>query len=249
MSDLISQAADTEIIDDEVSSQKTYESSLHYPTWSGDSSGVTIGIGYDVGAGVTSFSQLQSDWKGHIPDAMIEALRPCIGVTGLRAKQLAADLRGKVDVPWAAAMAVFEQVDMPKWYGICKERLPNFEMLSLDCRGALVSLTFNRGPSFDRAGDRYTEMRAIKQHMTDKRFDLIPAEIRSMKRLWTDGLVARREREAVLFENGLKKPVPAKTGAPVKQPSPAPSPKPESGSSWGSLLLHIIESGHIHVEI
>ena len=39
--------------------------------------------------------------------------------------------------------------------------------------------------------------------MIAKEFDKIPAEFRSMKRLWNNGLVGRREREAQLFEKGL----------------------------------------------
>jgi GH24 family phage-related lysozyme (muramidase) len=81
----------------------------------------------------------------------------------------------------------------------------NTSLLSPDCLGALVSLTYNRGPSFGNPGDRYIEMRNIKKLVETKRFADIPAEFRKMKRLWpgTSGLQIRREREAVLFEHGL----------------------------------------------
>jgi hypothetical protein len=48
-------------------------------------------------------------------------------------------------------------------------------------------------------------MRAIKECVSLKQFAGIPAQFRSMKRLWpsTSGLPGRREREAVLFEQGL----------------------------------------------
>ena len=78
------------------------------------------------------------------------------------------------------------------------------------------------------ASNRYREMRAIKWHMQHEDYWKIPAELRAMKRIWpyVKGLQARREREAKLFERGLKKflpPVP-----PVVVPPPPPSdPKDE----------------------
>ena len=204
---LISQDAVDLIVAEEVTGEQTYNKRYRHPEKPGGGSGVTVGIGYDVGAGVKNKAQLHADWDGHIPDAMIVALEPCIGVTGDRARQLLHKVRDKVDVPWEAAMAVFDQVDVPRWYNICKQHLPNFEELSLDCRGVLVSLAYNRGPSFDTAGDRYREMRDIKVNMEARHFSLIPADLRSMKRLWTTasvrGVALRREHEARLFEKGL----------------------------------------------
>ena len=53
----------------EVTSQAAYEHSYSHPTWPQGASGVTIGIGYDVG--YVSKSLLWQDWQGAIPDAMI----------------------------------------------------------------------------------------------------------------------------------------------------------------------------------
>jgi GH24 family phage-related lysozyme (muramidase) len=74
-----------------------------------------------------------------------------------------------------------------------------------DRLGALVSLTYNRGASYDTPGARYKEMRNIKSHMTAEDFERIPGDIRAMKRLWPGvaGLRKRREREARLFEQGF----------------------------------------------
>ncbi len=135
MTDLISQAAIDLIVREEVSGKEVYERNYRRPEWPGGSSGVTIGIGYDVGAGVSDKAQLWSDWRGRIPDQMIAALEPAIGVTGERARVLTARLRDKVDVPWDAAMAVFEGVDVPRWYAICAKALPNFEELSARLQG------------------------------------------------------------------------------------------------------------------
>jgi GH24 family phage-related lysozyme (muramidase) len=72
----------------------------------------------------------------------------------------------------------------------------------------LVSLAYNRGASFSAPGERFLEMRNIRQHMEAKAFALIPGEFRAMKRIWAGdpnlaGLLVRRDAEAALFERGL----------------------------------------------
>jgi hypothetical protein len=75
--------------------------------------------------------------------------------------------------------------------------------------GALVSLVYNRGPAFNNTDARHTEMRAIRDDVASAQLDDVPHQLRLMKRLWANdsnmaGLVARRESEAVLFEEGLQ---------------------------------------------
>jgi hypothetical protein len=134
---------------------------------------------------------------------MITALKTAIGVKGAAASPLAANLGASVDIPWDAAIRVHAQKVMPRWVTVVKNALPHFDNLGPDRRGALVSLAYNRGPSFSNAGDRYKEMRAIKAHMTNSDFAKIPGEIRAMKRLWPNsaGLRSRRDREAKMFED------------------------------------------------
>lgn len=198
----ISQTAIDLIVFFEVSSQALYEKKYRKPTWPGEKSGVTIGIGYDVGY---AKGHLVSDWTGKISGEMITALQQAVGVTGPAAKPLAAQLAGSVDVPFAAAMSVFKDTDVPRWVKTVQDALPNCNLLSKDCLGALVSLAYNRGPSFSRSGPRYAEMRDIKTHMKNREFRLIPDDIRNMKRLWpgVPGLQTRREKEAQLFQQGL----------------------------------------------
>src|SRR6266699_3101137 len=141
----------------EVTSQAAYEHSYSHPTWPQGASGVTIGIGYDVG--YVSKSLLWQDWQGAIPDAMIAALEAAIGVTGADADQLAHDRRATVDVPWTAAISVHRSNVIPKWVALTERALPNTSALSADSLGALVSLTYNRGASFDSQRPRYQELR------------------------------------------------------------------------------------------
>ena len=200
----ISQQAFDLIVESEVSSRAVYEKKYRGPIWPGFRSGVTVGIGYDVGQ--TSAAIVQSDWSGVIPAAMLNALKTAVGVTGPAAQQRALQLRSVVDIPFNSAIKVHANQVIPRWVAVVERALgPNVSLLKPDCLGALVSLTYNRGASFSRSDDRFTEMRAIKNCVGTKQFAKIPGQIRSMKRLWpsTSGLPGRREREAVLFETGL----------------------------------------------
>ena len=199
----ISQASFNLIVASEVTSQAFYIKNYQRPEWPGEQSGVTIGIGYDVGQ--NSREQFRADWGGKLPEAMLKALERCCGVTGPAAKPLAAALRKTVIVPWDVALDVFSNKDVPRYLAICRRALPGFDKLPPDCKGAILSLVFNRGASFGKAGDRYREMRAIKAAIASGKLDAIPAQLRSMKRIWPNsrGLRDRRDAEAALFEKGL----------------------------------------------
>jgi hypothetical protein len=198
-----SQAAIDLIVAEEVSSQAIYQKLYQHPEWPGGASGVTIGIGYDCG--YSTAATIEADWGDKLPANMVAALQAVAGISGSPASSHAHALRGIVTVPWDAAMAVFEQRDMPKWEGIVAKALPNTDRLSPDSFGALVSLSYNRGASFSNLGDRYREMRAIHDDMAKLNFANIPAQFESMKRLWPNvvGLRNRRDHEAALFQKGL----------------------------------------------
>jgi GH24 family phage-related lysozyme (muramidase) len=206
----ISKAAYDLILKEEVSSRRTYEKKYRGPTWPGHSSGVTIGVGYDVG--YVTATELRREWQGRIPEPMISALLPCCGVTGKAAQALVRELRraALIDIPFDVAKQQFDEVKLPKFELRTARALPNTGKLHPDCFGALVSLTFNRGTSYSVPASRdphgrYREMRAIRAAMVAENFHLIPAYFRDMKRLWPGtGLTARRENEAKLFERGLK---------------------------------------------
>ncbi|MCA1864042.1 hypothetical protein LE191_28480, partial [Janthinobacterium sp. HSC-3S05] len=158
------------------------------PEKPGGASGVTVGIGYDCG--YYSASQIRQDWGGHLPPAMVKALAICAGIKGDAAYAACEQVKHLVSVPWDAAIAVFSEVSIPKYLASTRKGLPNFDLLPPDCRGALLSLVYNRGASFsipaakDPQG-RYVEMRAIRSAMAVKNYAAIPGELRKMKRLWT----------------------------------------------------------------
>lgn len=190
----------------EVSSRATYERDYRKPELPGGASGITIGIGYDCGYSAASI--IRADWAGQIPEKMISELCSVAGLTGDRARPHLARLRAEVDVPWGAAVDVFSHVSIPKYLRSTVGSLPNYELLPPTCKAMMLSLVYNRGASFAKAGDRYREMRAIRELMAAKKFAGIPAELRKMKRLWASpsvrGVAIRREQEARLFEKALE---------------------------------------------
>jgi hypothetical protein len=192
------------IIAGEISSPAYYASRLTHPVWPHGASGVTIGIGYDIGT--VKPVQFHQDWAGELGGHDIEALTEACGVRGQAAEALVGGLHG-ITVGYDHANRVFTLHSLPHFTAHTQQTLPNSDRLSPDCLGALVSLAYNRGPAFKAPGDRYREVRNIHDHMQAAAFDKIPAELRAMKHLWPGhdqrGLVLRREAEAVLFARGL----------------------------------------------
>lgn len=232
MTNNISQRAIDLIIEFEVSSKAYYQKALQKPEWPGLASGVTVGIGYDLG--YNTKKQIADDWGDVLPPETVKAMQKYAGLTREKAKAALSQARKEIVVPWEAAIKVFGEKTTPKWIDMVCNALPNTDMLNEDCLGALVSLAYNRGTSFSAVGDRYKEMRAIKSHMKNKEFDFIPGEFRAMKRLWpnTKGLLIRREKEAKLFEYGMKQTLLAPImpeAIPEFEPSvPDSEPRPES---------------------
>ncbi len=213
-----SQAAVDLIVAEEVTSKAVYTKKYQKPEWPGAQSGITIGIGYDCG--YSTPDKIRADWGSHLSKEMVAMLVRVAGLKGDKARAQLARTRQIVSVPWDAAMQVFMHNDIPRWEAIVLKAIPSASKLSADCFGVIVSLAYNRGPSFSRAGDRYKEMRAVKQHIDGGKYSLVPNDIRSMGRLWPalPGLVARRKREATLFQKGLNAMAPRLVGAVDEDP-------------------------------
>lgn len=211
---VISRRAFNLIVECEVTSRAVYERDYQRPTWPGGSSGITVGIGYDLG--YVGVEHLHQDWDGRLADTMIRVMTRCLGLTGDVAKNTLPGVRNAISVPWDAALAVFSEKNMPEWTNRVCTTLPGAEKLPPDCLGALVSLAYNRGDAFDADGDRYREMRNIRHWIAIGDLARIPDEFRSMKRLWPTvrGLRDRRDREAQLFADGLA----SKVNQPVMPP-------------------------------
>lgn len=226
---MISQRAIDLIVSCEVSSRATYEKYYRHPEWPGGASGVTIGIGYDLG--YASLAKCHGDWQGRVSDDMLRVMDRCLGVHGEAAHKLLPLVRPAIEIPWNVAMAVFLERDVPQWTAAVEAAIPGADKLSPDCLGALVSLAYNRGASFNAADDRYSEMRAIKAHVVSGNLPAVADDIRAMKRLWPSvhGLQVRRDAEAALWEAGLKASAPA-TDKPIANETPASLPPAPAGA-------------------
>jgi hypothetical protein len=203
-SKLICLEAENLIIEQEVSSAALYKARYTRPTWPTGDSGVTIGIGVDIG--YCNHDELEHDWHGRIPDSMISLLHLGVGLKGEAAHALVRSGKlNEVEIHWEVALAEFEEVEIPNWLAKTRKTYPGLERLGPYCEGALVSLCFNRGTQLtDQPGsNRRLEMRRIRDHLAAGQPELVPRELRAMKRLWSNGLVGRRETEAKLFEKGL----------------------------------------------
>lgn len=199
---MISKKAIELIIKHEVGGRSVYEKRYQKPIWAGGDSGVTIGLGYDVG--YVTEKQFFSDWDG-LNLNFLNALRKVVGIKGEAVKSM---MRGEilqVRIPYNFAYDVFVNKSLPKYYKLTKAIYPELDSLNEDTRGALVSMIYNRGNKLD--GDRRKEMRAIVDLVAKADYEGIADQIERSKRLWEnvglDGLVKRREEEADLILNSI----------------------------------------------
>lgn len=183
------------ILDFEVGGGEAYYNKyLKRPSWPGEASGVTIGIGYDCG--YNTRQTILRDWAGL---EAADRLANTAGKTRGAAKALIPKLRD-INVPWNLALEVYEENTVPKFWELTRKTYPGFDSLHPDAQGVLLSLTFNRGSAM--SGDRRREMRAIRDLVPHKDYAGIADELRGMKRIWpnTPGLRRRRDAEAALMD-------------------------------------------------
>lgn len=183
-------------------------------SWPGGASGPTVACGFDCG--YETAESIKAAWSPFIDPARVAILQKAAGKTGSTARAFVEAHKTAITITWTESLAQFKGHELPEWEAIVAAHLPNTDKLSGDCYGALTSLTYNRGASYDLPSSRYIEMRNIKAHMAAQRFDLIPNEFLSMRRLWPKGgdLWNRRGHEALLFRDGLMVATPVGVVAP-----------------------------------
>jgi len=185
-----------------------YNKLLKNPTWPGEQSGVTIGVGYDIG--YVNKTEFSNDWKD-LPKEVFDRLYKVVGVKGYQAKELARRLKDII-IPWELSVKVFMNKTIKKFYDLTRNTFPNFDKLPEDAKGGLVSLVFNRGAALE--GDRRREMKSIRdimlksQNFDEKILAQIADQIRKMKRIWIGGSIEkgmsrRRDAEAKIIEEAL----------------------------------------------
>jgi hypothetical protein len=198
-----SQRAILLIVTEEDGDENYYIKTEQNFSWPGGASGPTVGVGFDCG--YETIASIQAAWNGYIDGARIMTLTTAAGIKGSAAQAFVATHKNAITISWQESLAQFSGHEVPQWETVVEQHLPNTDLLSGDSLGALLSLTYNRGPSYDLPGSRYAEMRNIKAHMATKAFNLIPNEFLAMRRLWPKGgdLWNRRTHEALLFRDGL----------------------------------------------
>ena len=213
--DAVSTAAYEFIVRWETGGRAYYERVISgRPAWPGYSSGITIGCGYDLG--YHRLIEFEADWAHRLPRAAVDRFTPTVGFRTAEPDRPAKVARARalveclsdIVVPWSVAIEQFDNGKLPKLVRNLYRSLDNLDLLHPHCRGALLSLAFNRGASFAEPGLRFAEMRAIAAAMTEgtpRAFARIPGLLRDMRRIWgpTSSLSERREGEARLFEAGL----------------------------------------------
>lgn len=199
------------IIDHEVGSEAYYKKVYHRPTWPKGFSGVTIGIGYDLGQ--VTLDQFITDWgnKDSVDDQEFELLKGGIGLKGKQAKAYAAKIKKFVSISLEDAKEVFFDRTVPKYHGMTERAFPGFGSLPPIVCSVLLSLVYNRGGSMGKRGssswDRRKEMRVIRECVKNSDLRGIATALRDMKRLWVgkgqDGLLKRRDKEASMVLSAL----------------------------------------------
>lgn len=189
-----------------------YEALSRWPQFPGASSGITIGVGYDLR--FNSEADLRALWGPHLPANALDALAREIGKRG--SKRRAAELKKMgIEVPFKAAWPVFIEKTLPRYYQETVAIYPSLPRLPSLCRSVLVSIVFNRGASL-KGGTR-TEMRTIQEILAEadspgldqaqrKRVLAdVEDQILSMRRLWpvSSGLQKRRQTEANFWREGI----------------------------------------------
>ena len=179
--------------------QKYYDKFLAVPTWPGFESGITIGIGYDLGyATETGF---KSHWAA-LEEEHSERLEKCLGAKGVNARPFVSAF-SDVKIDWGLALEVFKNHTCAQHTIKMMRFCPAAIDLPADAQAALFSLVFNRGTA--TKGERRVEMDQIQKVISAGQPEKVPFLIRQMKRLWPkeSGLVRRREDEAKLWESAF----------------------------------------------
>jgi GH24 family phage-related lysozyme (muramidase) len=186
-------------------SWEAYVSKPYVPA--GDqSSGITVGYGYDLGQQTTSSAR--EVLSKYYSNNQVERLLTAIGKKGDQARAI---VHGLSDIIISKDNSLDMAMFLKQRY--CQkvvDAYPQAINLPPDSAGAMLSLIYNRGPSLalpkpNDPIDSRREMREIRDDFSAGNIRKIPGRLRSMKRLWDNqrGLIKRREGEAQLIENEI----------------------------------------------
>lgn len=180
----------------EVGSQASYNKLYTKPTWPGGQSGITIGIGFDLG--YHSKPQIVTAWNSFIELPDMQRLIAVAGLTGAAAQAALPSVKNLV-VFFIAATQVFDNNTLPIYEKLTLDIYPTADTLPANVFGMLVSLVYNRGNGL--TGDRRTEMRNIVALVASRDVNGIADQFIAMQRLWPvgNGVYSRRAVEAKII--------------------------------------------------
>ncbi len=108
--------------------------------WPGGASGITIGIGYDLG--YESAGDFEEDWQAILGAGDFTTLSQVVGLKGADAQAKAPGLK-TIKVKSADAEQVFLERSVPKYQALTQQAFPGVDALPADAQGALFSLVYN----------------------------------------------------------------------------------------------------------
>jgi GH24 family phage-related lysozyme (muramidase) len=188
------------VIEFETGGKNYYEKFLKHLTWPKGESGITMGIGADLG--YMSKEEFEKYFSLYFTSDENILIKSVIGLKGENARKVLPKVK-HIELSWANASEAFVKWTLPKFWEMSNNLWPGLDQLKESAQIALVSLVFNRGASIK--GSSRIEMKNIKSLVTTKDYKGIAKEIRNMKRLWLnknlDGLLKRRDSEAKMIEN------------------------------------------------
>lgn len=190
----------TPVINFETGGEQYYNKFLKKATYPGGASGVTIGIGADLG--YLSREEFDKYFAKYFTEDEAKKLRSVIGLKGQSAKSALSKVKG-IELSWNNAKKIFINWTLPKFWKLTNGIWPGMDQLCENAQIALTSIVFNRGSSLKGNGRK--EMVNIQSLVKKKDIKGIAKEIKSMKRLWIgkglDGLLKRRDIEAKMVES------------------------------------------------
>lgn len=207
------------ILDFEVGGGETYyNKKAKFPIWPGGASGITIGIGVDLGH--IKKVDFDAQISPYYEDTQIDRLVACIGITGkpgsseseTKMKALANTV-SDCELSFEHAMEIHENFTIPLYYERTRKTFKGFDSLPADVQGAIVSLVFNRGTKLD--GPKRTHMAKIAtlvDQFSKSKDSALLKEIADtfvdMAEIWRgeksyEGLKRRRIAEAGLVQGSI----------------------------------------------
>ncbi len=190
------------IIDSETGGKEYYNKFLKYPTVPPGYSGVTWGAGFD--GQFYSKENIIRIWSKLGPDKTLRLSK----TSGLNHSKSLVYLPKVKDIliDWDLATEVFNEETIPLFYQAAARTYPGLSELKPNAVAAIVSLVFNRGTSF--VGPNRLEMKELKPAIARQDYKEMARLIRKMKKIWDgknqNGLIIRREKEALLIESCIK---------------------------------------------